>query len=282
MISMRIRPLTAILILLPALLPAVLAAGDGDRKDLEAEVKKYTKAVRKDPGEPENHYHLAVALVDLERYSEAEEPIRAYTGMRADDPKGWFYLGQVLEETDRCKEAIGAYDEAASSEKAAPLKVEGPALAQKGSCLREMGRNEEALEAYRQALEAGIADEGSVWMSIGIVQSAMGDSEAAREAFDKVARSDPDNPTVHFNLGVVLLREAKKTYDAGLFAQSAEAFARSAELDPGDPQAHFQAAETWLFANQPAKAKPHLERYLELAPNGANAAEAKEYLAMVQ
>jgi len=267
-------------LLLLLLLPGILVGTDEERKAAQKDVKTYSKEVRGGSDDPEDFYKLGVAYITLEQYEEAKDPITRYVAMKAEDPKGHFQMGLVQEGLGDCAAAVKAYDLAIEKDVSAEGKVKNVALGQKGDCLRSLGRNKEALAVYQSALDAGVKDTG-ILMGMANAYNALGKPAEARELYGKVTAIDPDNPTVHFNLGVALLTEVKKNYSADLYRQAAASFAKVAELDPKQSEAFYLAGECYLLADDADSAKPLLARYLELEPEGERSDQAREYLSYI-
>ena len=104
-----------------------------------------------EPGNAEAWFHKACALTMLNRHPEAlagYEQVLKLDVLPAGEP--WLRHGQALQALDQPERALASYERA--------LAVD-PTLAQawsnRGGILREMHRNEEAAEAFRQALAHG-------------------------------------------------------------------------------------------------------------------------------
>jgi len=276
------KTLAALLVAL-LLVPWLALAGDKERDDARKDVRRYSQKVAEKPGEADNYYKLARAYITLERFGEARGPLTTYVEKRPDNMKGRFWMGRVLEEMDDCKGALVQYEKGLELAKSTAdgTKVRPLLLAQIGSCQKESGLYEEAVASLEAALEAGAGDKAAILAMLGSVYNKMGKPDKARETFDKVVAMDPENPTVYFNLGVILRQSAKKTYDSAVFLQAARSFAKAAELGR-DAEAYFLAGETYLFASDAEAARPHLEKYLKMAPKGPSASDAREYLKMLQ
>jgi predicted TPR repeat methyltransferase len=104
-----------------------------------------------EPGNADAWFHKASALGQLARHREAlagYEKVLALGTLPAAEP--WLRHGQTLQALDQPERALASYDKALAAD---------PKLAQawsnRGGILREMKRNEEAAEAFRQALAHG-------------------------------------------------------------------------------------------------------------------------------
>jgi tetratricopeptide (TPR) repeat protein len=99
-------------------------------------------------------------------------------------------LGYTLaDQTDRYQEALGYI------ERALALKPDNAAILDSmGWVLFRLGRNEEALEYLRRALDAGF--DGEIAAHLGEVLWVTGDRKAAREVWQEALERDPDNEFV--------------------------------------------------------------------------------------
>ena len=61
-------------------------------------------------------------------------------------------------------------------------------------------------------------------------------------------------------------------------AKAKARFVKVLEMDPNQPQAHYYLALVLVGDGNTAEAKAHLEKFVALAPNAAEAANAREML----
>ncbi|MFN8109071.1 MAG: tetratricopeptide repeat protein [Thermoleophilia bacterium] len=69
----------------------------------------FARAVADEPDEPRARFGYAVALRAAGRTDEAVEQFRAYLGLTTDEGNGWQRLGEALAELGRADEAADAY-----------------------------------------------------------------------------------------------------------------------------------------------------------------------------
>ena len=67
-------------------------------------------------------------------------------------------------------------------------------------------------------------------------------------------------------------------YNAANVAAAKEAFGRALAKDPNHPKSHYMLGLCYASTSENAKAREHLTKFLELAPNDNDAAQAKEML----
>ena len=134
----------------------------------------------------------------------------------------------------------------------------------------------QAAEAYGRrdfAAAAGVFEQlarrsvnAGHWSNLGACLRALGQTEAAENAYRQAIGIDPNLTNAHANLGNLLTGR-------GRFAEGAEAYERALEIAPN-------AADTWralavcrLAGGDPAGAHIAIDRALELAPDHAMARE---------
>lgn len=169
---------------------------------------------------------------------------------------------------------------AAKFQEAATLN---PALAEAHGVLAdvslELGRNAEALAAANRYLELKPGDAKGLQARYDALK-ALGDKEQARTALEALADADRTQETA-----VRLYNEGAEATRANDLDGAAVWFRRALEIDPRNPQfakGHYVVGLTYAKANDNAKAKEHLEAFLEMAPNDPDAGAAKEMLEYVK
>jgi tetratricopeptide (TPR) repeat protein len=98
-----------------------------------------------------------------------------------------------------------------------------------------------------------------------------GDQKAAAEWQAKFEAANPDTPEILYNKGIDAYNK-KKMKDAEMN------LAKAVEAKPDFALAHFWLGMVSFNQNKKAVAREHLEKYLELEPNGSEAPTAKEIL----
>jgi Tfp pilus assembly protein PilF len=112
----------------------------------------------------------------------------------------------------------------------------------------------------------------------GIMASAAaqtGDKKAAAEWQAKFEEANPETPEALYNKGIDAYNK-KKIKDAEVM------LLKAVEAKPDFALAHFWLGMASFNLNKKAAAKEHLEKYLELEPQGSEADTAKELLPLVK
>jgi tetratricopeptide (TPR) repeat protein len=102
-----------------------------------------------------------------------------------------------------------------------------------------------------------------------------GDKKAAAEWQAKFEQANPDTPESLYNKGI-------DSYNKKKIKEAEALLTKAVEAKPDFALAHFWLGMTEFNLNKKAAAKEHLEKYLELDPNGAEAATAKEILPLLK
>jgi TonB family protein len=139
---------------------------------------------------------------------------------------------------------------------------------------------DQAIASYQKSL--AIKQEGSVYNQLGLVYGLEQRIPEATEALLKCAELTPAiAPKAYFNLGATLV-------NSGNPEKSAEYFKKAVDLDPSYAEAWYRYGAILLRDGTvdedtgqqvfPPDCKTALTRYLDLTPNGINAAKAKMML----
>jgi tetratricopeptide (TPR) repeat protein len=123
-------------------------------------------------------------------------------------------------------------------------------------CELESSKPEEAISAYRDALEAN-PEHADAHINLGRLLHESGNPGAAEEHYRRAIAARPDDPTAVFNLGVSL-------EDLGRFAEALEAYESALSLDPDSADAHWNAANLCERLGRPEDALGHLKEFRAL------------------
>jgi tetratricopeptide (TPR) repeat protein len=156
-----------------------------------------------------------------------------------------------------------------------------------GEAYDTAGRNDEAAQAYQQAIAAK-PDVPGYYNNLGNVLARAGKIDEAKAAYTKSAELDPANAaTAWRNFGISL-------YNANRLGDAVEPLQKSAELDPKNPQTWYLLGASLVYKmtikkvgdkQVPEFAPGTIEAYqkaIELDPNGTYGAQAKQGLEQLQ
>ncbi len=167
----------------------------------------------------------ALALQQQGRLPEARRLFEQVLAERPDHADALHFLGVL---TAQAGDAAGG---ARLIERALGLSPGRPMyLCNLGKIYRALGRTDEAIALYRQAIAVDAAF-APAWNFLGIALDERGEADEAIAAFERAIAIAPKFPGAHLNLGVALKHR-------GRAAEAAEAYRRALALNP-------RSAEAW-------------------------------------
>jgi tetratricopeptide (TPR) repeat protein len=156
-----------------------------------------------------------------------------------------------------------------------------------GEAYDAAGRNEEAAEAYKQAIALKPEVPG-YYNNLGNVLARAGKIDEAKAAYTKSAELDPANAaTAWRNFGISL-------YNANRLGDAVEPFQKSADLDPKNAQTWYLLGASLVYKMSTKKVGDKVEvqfapgtieayqKAVELDPNGTWGQQAKQGLEQLQ
>jgi len=240
-----------------------------------------------------------------EKVKKDAEEKQKFEGMKAHFTAGTAFLEQerkakdeltkaTPDQRDALKQNLKDLSDKASTEfqaaqKAAPEKDPNQHLlwAKLGESYDIAGRNEEAAQAYQQAVLAKPDDPG-YYNNLGNVLARAGKIDEARAAYTKSAELDPAKAaTAWRNFGISL-------YNANRLGDAVEPLQKSAQLDPNNAQTWYLLGASLVYKmtvkkvgdkDVPEFAPGTIEAYqkaVELDPNGPYGEDAKKGLEQLQ
>jgi len=240
-----------------------------------------------------------------EKVKKQDEEKQKFEGMKAHFSAGSTFLDQerkarddlakaTPDQRDALKQNLKDLSDKASTEfqaaqKAASEKDPNQHLlwAKLGESYDLAGRNDEAAQAYQQAVAAKPDDPG-YYNNLGNVLARAGKIDDARAAYTKSAELDPTKAaTAWRNFGISL-------YNANRGGDAIEPLQKSAELDPKSAQTWYLLGACLIYKmtvkkvgdkDVPEFAPGTIEAYqkaVDLDPNGPFGQQAKEGLAQLQ
>lgn len=215
--------------------------------------------------------------------------------------EAYYRKGQLLFEANKYQEALDSYVEAAKissyyvdiiNDRAYTLRINSKfqtailyydkiieidknnwtGYLQKGLCLQDLKRVEEALEYYNYA-ENLKPNELSILHNKAGVLEHLGRTEDAIEYLNKAAKIEPKNAFDYNNKGNVLL-------DLNRFEEAIVCFDKSIELDPYDPNAYNNKGLALYELGKYEEAITYYDKAIELYPSYARSYRNK-YLALL-
>jgi tetratricopeptide (TPR) repeat protein len=241
----------------------------------QEQVKKQEETKTKFEG-MKQHFTAGNALLEQERAAKAD--------LLKATPDTRDALKQKL--TDVSNQAAAEFQ---AAQQAAPEKDPNLHLiyAKLGEAYDTAGRNDEAAQAYQQAITAK-PDVPGYYNNLGNVLARAGKIDEAKAAYSKSAELDPANAaTAWRNFGISL-------YNANRLGDAVEPLQKSSELDPKNAQTWYLLGASLVYKmtvkkvgdkEVPEFAPGTIEAYqkaIELDPNGPWGQQAKQGLEQLQ
>lgn len=132
------------------------------------------------------------------------------------------------------------------------------------------GDLEGAVTRYRDALELD-SSLVNAWYNLGLVHKARNELRAAEEALFSAVRHKPDMAKARYMLAVVY-RDLEET------SRAVEQARQVIALDPSYSKAHFLLGILYREMGKIEPGRIHLERYLDMQPDGPSAPAARKML----
>jgi len=128
----------------------------------------------------------------------------------------------------------------------------------------QLGRNEEALGAYKDA-RADNPDDVNLVLNEANLHYQMGDKDKFKELMAEAARMAPDNADLHYNIGVINMEQ-------GNVEEARAAYQKAIEINPGYVNAQLNLSTTYVNEgnalidemNNLGNSKADIARYDEL------------------
>ena len=162
-----------------------------------------------------------------------EIEIKTIRGIIKDKPDfetAYLGLGNALKEQGKLEEAVEAY------KKALAVKPDyADAYYNMGVTVQEQGKLEEAIEAYNKVL-AIQPDYADAYYNMGNVLKKQGKLEEAIEAYTKELTINPDYAVAYYNTGIV-------RHDQGKLEEAIEAYTKALAIKPDYADAYLNASE---------------------------------------
>jgi len=189
------------------------------------------------------------------KFTDAENLMKTDTAAKTDASILWARLGQAQNGLKQYDDAVTSFKKAvdieATSKKPSP-EVQGLAQSGLGEAYARQGKVPEANEAFDAAAKANPAQASFYYKNMAVIFFQQGNAQAQVAAADKAIASDPNNALLYYLKGQGLVGNA------------------TMGPDPKNPKQQ-------IIILPPGCAEAY-QKYLDLAPNGPYAADAKGIL----
>jgi tetratricopeptide (TPR) repeat protein len=175
-------------------------------------------------------------------------------------------------------DALNAGDKATAETKLKEAVAKNPDLPQAWSALAMVAYENKDWAHTLEYGQKAIDLDPSMTNLYGMMTDAAekgGDKKAAAEWRKKYEESHADSPDILYNKGV-------EAYNKGKMKEAEEALSKALQAKPELAMGHYLLGMVSFNQNKKAAAKEHFEKYLELEPNGKEAATVKELLPLLK
>ena len=198
--------------------------------------------------------------LDFEMTPEEREKILKQQTVQADVQKA-FQQGSMAHNLGQFEDAVAAFKKALEKD---PARAN--IWARLGNSYLELKDFDHAIESYEAAIEFD-PENGGFYQNLGGIYTKKGDTKKAQEMYEKSA-SFATNPRIaaanHYNAAVVNI-------NSGNSKAARASLEKAIEADPTHEEAHYQLGIILLGMNLIDDAVNHLGEYGKLAPKGPNA-----------
>jgi tetratricopeptide (TPR) repeat protein len=259
--------------------PALLAAGTAyfAKQDYATATERLTTSAQLANKLTAAHYYLGRVALEQKNTNLAVQKFQLASDEEAPNNEYRYWLGRALLEAGQAKQGFQEFSAVAENIKNDPKQA-------RKLCDAHYQRG--------QLRFNGVADGTSDW------RGAQGDFKAALDCDDKRAEvwtaygdtfeiNQPNVAVQHYSKAIAVNRDyAPAYYKRGLIVQRTSEnperakgdFEAAVRLDPKLAEPNYQLCVIYISQGARALAKSHCKKYLELAPNGDNAADAREQL----
>jgi tetratricopeptide (TPR) repeat protein len=215
-------------------------------------------------------YRLPPMVIRLERAPEAAPPPQAVVPRDTSaEVIASVERGNQLLEQKNYAAARTEYEKALAAVPDNPVILRGIAQTWYGE-----KKIDEAIATLKRVVELDPADAAGPLLLASLLLEK-GNLEEAKTVLARLPPESIKDPAVYVNFGVLLLNQKRPAEAWGYFDQAVR-------IAPSDADSYFYRGLTALQLKKKAEAKADLEKYLELAPTGDQAPDAKELLKSVK
>jgi Flp pilus assembly protein TadD len=233
-------------------------------------IRCFEQAVRLDSANALYAAGFAYSLGQAGKAVEAEDAfsraLRLAEGARQPDPRVYVLYGDYLADSQKCREAGGAYSRALALDPG-----EASVYYKRAVCFDRLEEYEQAERDALSAIRAG-GDQKPFYMVLMRVYGNLGDQEKARKAAQVVERLG-EQEEAERSRGRILresLREAEPLLGQGRFAEAAPHYERITRAVPTFHEAWFALGVCYSQTGRRAEAERAFREYLALQPLSAD------------
>jgi tetratricopeptide (TPR) repeat protein len=228
-----------------------------NKRQYEAAIPEWKKALELDPSDAKAHINLGSALAETGQPDAALVHYQKAIDLNPVNANAYSAMASLLVRTGKPADSVPYY------QKAVQLRPDDAKLQDNlGAALANTGHLAEAIDHYRKAQQIDPAYAKS-YGHMGVALAQSGKPDEAIPLLNKALDLNPKDEAVESNLGAALTQK-------GLLEDAIAHCRKALVLDPKDAQAHTNLAIALANAGKPDDALPHFEKAAELAPADAS------------
>lgn len=177
---------------------------------------------------------------------------------KKDFADAWFYVGYCLGELDRNEEAVNAFKQAISIRPEFAEAQFGLGLAQVN-----LKWNQDAVESFKAAIKIK-PDYADAYYNLGLAYINLGWSKESVESFKQAIKINPDYSEAYYNLGVAYVQD-------GLNQDAADSFKQVIRISPDQVQAQFGLGAVYINMGMNQEAIDTFKQAIRIKPDYAEA-----------
>jgi tetratricopeptide (TPR) repeat protein len=202
-----------------------------DIGDVDESIRQLTVVIQREPNHPTAHYLLAQAFRMKDSYAESIRAAQEAIRINPRNAEARFWLAESLRMSGNCERAVQEYQEylrLSDFESKLAGKMNYYVL----GFLIGMGKKKRAAQEDIWKDLRSLA-----YFGLGDCQRLLKKSDPAIEFYSKSLSFDPEDPQVHFGLGLALVQKAELTQSASTLPEARRHFQTMLEINPDLPQA---------------------------------------------
>ena len=244
----------------PDYFPAIYLSGmiSAERRDNAKAINHYKRALEIRPNSETVLFNLAFMYLKIGEDRESLDCINQYIGLISNDHEAYALRSTILM---KMADLTGALEDIEKALHFAPDFVE--ALNNKGSCLSQLQRWEEAKMALDRAVVLK-PDYVEAYSNLGNALNGLGRYDDAISAYEHAIAINPDFAEAHSNLGIAL-------NETGRHDDAMTAHMHAISLKPSYPQAFFNLGTVFNRVKKFQEALHSFQTAISLKPDYAEA-----------